>query len=193
MPQVELIPNTEEGPHEEHNAQGLPGDQSAWFTALLASPLSPTSLSRVLPLLLKLNYNGNPLRWSTKEGWHYVSASAPAVIERLPTSRGQKTSQILSARHGKVLLASGEMGTSDQELAALLSSSGVLRGKDDVRGREDSESSEGRVEGSKRETGGGAYRFIMVISARLGLFFCYLYQTVRKLSKEKEAPRCLLA
>ena len=41
---------------------------------------------------------------------------------KLPTARGQKTGQILGPRHGKVLLASGEMTSADNDLAMALSS-----------------------------------------------------------------------
>ncbi|KAF8631471.1 hypothetical protein AX15_002384 [Amanita polypyramis BW_CC] len=100
-------------------------DDPPWLNTVLANPLSTTSMSRILPLLLRLSYKGKPLRYSSKEGWHYDSTGE---ISRLPTSRGQKTTQILGVRHAKVLLASGEMkvevGESAKELALLLSNSG---------------------------------------------------------------------
>ena len=76
--------------------------------------------SCIVPLLLKLAYNGFPLKYSSKEGWNYVDDKGK--LGKLRTARGQKTSQILGPRHAKMLLASGEMTSNDNDLAMALSS-----------------------------------------------------------------------
>ena len=86
-----------------------------WLTTLLSSP------GRVLPLLLKLAYNGRPLKYSTTDGWHCEDDDGQVC--KLRTSRGHKATQVLSARHAKVLLTSGEMTSIDPDLALAFSSS----------------------------------------------------------------------
>jgi DNA polymerase gamma 1 len=76
--------------------------------------------SRIVPPLLKLAYNGFPLKFSIKEGWNYVDDKGK--VGKLRTARGQKTNQILGPRHAKVLLASGAMTFDDNDLAMALSS-----------------------------------------------------------------------
>ncbi|KAF8346232.1 hypothetical protein F5887DRAFT_1158536 [Amanita rubescens] len=85
--------------------EGCLPEDPVWLSTL-ASP------SRIIPLLLKLAYNGFPLKLSSKEG----------NVGKLRTVRGQKTSQILGPRHAKLLLASGEMTSDDNDLAMALSS-----------------------------------------------------------------------
>ncbi|KAK2462616.1 hypothetical protein APHAL10511_005349 [Amanita phalloides] len=99
-----------------------PERDPAWLTTLLASPLSTSSLSRTLPLLLKLRYNSHPLTYSSTHGWHYRDHKGE--IGQLRTSRGQKTVQVLGPRHAKVLLASGEMTAEETELALCLATRG---------------------------------------------------------------------
>jgi DNA polymerase gamma 1 len=66
-------------------------------------------------------YNGFALKYSSREGWHYVDDKGN--VGKLRTARGQKTSQTLGpARNAKVLLASGEMTTNDNDLAMAFSS-----------------------------------------------------------------------
>ena len=74
-----------------------------------------------MPLLLKLAYNGRPLKYSTKDGWHCDDDDGQVC--KLRTSRSNKATQVLSGRHAKVLLASGEMTSIDHDLAVAFSSS----------------------------------------------------------------------
>ena len=68
-------------------------------------------LSRIVPLLLKIAYNGFPLKYSSKDGWNYVNAKGE--MGKMRTASGQKTGQILGPRHAKVLLSSGKMTSDD--------------------------------------------------------------------------------
>jgi len=79
-----------------------------FFLLKLRSGASPSLF--VPLLLLKLAYNGDQgLELRRKVG-------------KLRTARGQKTSQILGPRHAKVLLASGETTSDDNDLAMASSS-----------------------------------------------------------------------
>ena len=89
-------------------------EDPTWRATLLTSP------GRVLPLLLKLACNGHPLKYSTKHGWHHDDDDGQVCTLR--TSRGHKATQVLSARHAKVLLTSGEMTSIDPDLAMAFSS-----------------------------------------------------------------------
>ncbi|KAF8328293.1 DNA polymerase family A-domain-containing protein [Amanita rubescens] len=89
-------PDEPEHEHEHDALQVL--EDPAWLSTLITSP-SPC-------------YNGFPLKFSSKEG----------NVGKLRTTRGQKTSQILGPRHAKLLLASGEMSSNDNDLATALSS-----------------------------------------------------------------------
>ncbi|KAF9029821.1 hypothetical protein BDZ89DRAFT_1112456 [Hymenopellis radicata] len=101
-------------PKEEKSADPI------WYSEVLADPLSKKSLERHLPLLLQLSYQGNPLLFTPKEKWHYMSPGddGEPQVTRLPTSKkGMKTSTLLSSRHALILLNSGEMDSCDVELA----------------------------------------------------------------------------
>jgi len=100
-------------PEPEHDALQAPEDP-AWLSTLVTSP------SRIIPLLLKMAYNGFSLKFSSKGGWNYVDSKGNVC--KLCTAHGQKTSQILGPRHANVLLASGEMTSDDNDLAMTLSS-----------------------------------------------------------------------
>ena len=76
--------------------------------------------SRYFSIPYRIAYNGFPLKYSSKDGWNYVNDKGETG--KLRTACGQKTGQILGPRHGKVLLASGEMTSADNDLAMALSS-----------------------------------------------------------------------
>jgi DNA polymerase gamma 1 len=99
---------------EQEEAEPEKPEDPAWLGTLGTSP------SRIVPLLLKIAYNGFPLKYSSKEGWNYVNDKGE--VHKLRAARGEKTGQILGPRHGKVLLASGEMTSDDNDLVIALSS-----------------------------------------------------------------------
>ena len=101
---VELIPKTEEGPQEGHNRQEPPGEHgSPLFSHRPFTNLSFPNIAAATKSITTIALFGGPLR---KVG-----------IMALPPNL-----RLSEARHAKVLLASGEEGASDCELAASLSS-----------------------------------------------------------------------
>nr|VWP01298.1 Uncharacterized protein [Ganoderma boninense] len=68
---------------------------------------------RILPLLLQLSYDGEPLQYSTTDGWHYYVGGE---VTRLPTAANKKLASILSATHGVPALESGLLRSVDREL-----------------------------------------------------------------------------
>ena len=107
-----LLKVQEQEAEPEHDTLQKPEDP-AWLGTL---GTSPSRIVRV-PLLLKIAYNGFPLKYSSREGWNYVNDKV-----KLRAARGEKTGQILGPRHGKVLLVSGEMTSDDNDLVIALSS-----------------------------------------------------------------------
>ncbi|VDB83211.1 unnamed protein product [Peniophora sp. CBMAI 1063] len=97
------------------------GSSPVWYKKLVASePFNATTVNRVLPLLLHLAYDGKPLTYSTKHGWHAVGDLREP--QRLPTASTSKAISILSATHGVPLLQSGSLSSSDPDLALAISS-----------------------------------------------------------------------
>ncbi|KAI6040200.1 hypothetical protein EDC04DRAFT_2677935 [Pisolithus marmoratus] len=89
--------------------------QPAWFRELVKKgPLHPSIVNRTLPLLLKMTFDGHPLRYTVKEKWHYVKDD---VLLRLPTAGKKKTITILSTTHGLPNLKSGRLSASDCSMA----------------------------------------------------------------------------
>ncbi|KAJ7583649.1 gamma DNA-directed DNA polymerase [Mycena floridula] len=68
-----------------------------WYSALLADPFTPSALQRVIPLLLEFSFDGNPLRFSSAQGWHYVLPDDS--IGRPDTAGKGKVQTILSMKH----------------------------------------------------------------------------------------------
>ncbi|KAF8638686.1 hypothetical protein AX17_002008 [Amanita inopinata Kibby_2008] len=115
---------------QEQGSQSVQEDYSipaepTWLAELIKSPLSSSSLARILPLILRLTYNSRPLRFTAEDGWHYIPSPSEtneaAEVGQLRTSRGQKIKQVLSLRHAATLLESGEMTATDIGLAISLS------------------------------------------------------------------------
>ncbi|KAF8347323.1 DNA polymerase family A-domain-containing protein [Amanita rubescens] len=91
-------------PEHEHDALQVPEDP-AWLSTLVTSP------SRIASPLLKLAITA-----------FHSSSRAKKVEITSTTNEMWKTSQILGPRHAKLLLASGEMTSDDNDLAMALSS-----------------------------------------------------------------------
>ncbi|TFK70761.1 hypothetical protein BDN72DRAFT_522456 [Pluteus cervinus] len=90
-------------------------EQPKWFHELSADPLNPKMVERVIPLLLKLAYDGHPLLYTCKERWHFL---VDGEVTRIDTSsKTLKTCQILCPRHAGFHLESGRMTSCDMELA----------------------------------------------------------------------------
>ncbi|KAJ7050477.1 DNA polymerase family A-domain-containing protein [Mycena amicta] len=85
-----------------------------WYAEICYSPLSTRSVGRILPILLKTAYDGQPVRWSSTEKWHYLSAENQSV-EHFATAGNQKTSVVLSVKHA--VKSEDRMSFSDRNLA----------------------------------------------------------------------------
>ncbi|KAF5386610.1 hypothetical protein D9615_001930 [Tricholomella constricta] len=90
----------------------------AWYQEVLANPCGQKTIERILPLLLKLTYDGYPLQYNYKERWHTVVEDE---VQRISTASGKKTQQILCSRHAPVHLQSGAMASIDPQLVLELS------------------------------------------------------------------------
>ncbi|KAG5651095.1 hypothetical protein H0H81_009871 [Sphagnurus paluster] len=106
---------------EEVNAAGPANEPAStssevlpiWYQELKADPCGKKSVERILPLLLRLSYDGHPLQYSYKERWHIIVGDE---IQRISTAGG-KTSQILCSRHAPIHIESGAMASVDLQLA----------------------------------------------------------------------------
>jgi DNA polymerase gamma 1 len=87
------------------------------FTSL--GPVHPTVINSILPYLLRIQYDGHPLVYSTTEKWHYL---VDGEITRLPTAAKQKTLSVLGASHGLPALKSGRLSSADDNLVLALCS-----------------------------------------------------------------------
>ncbi|KAH7927291.1 gamma DNA-directed DNA polymerase [Leucogyrophana mollusca] len=89
--------------------------QPAWYRDILRDgPLHSTNINRVLPLLLRLSFDGMPLQYSKDEKWHYIVNGA---VTRLPSAAKTKTLVVLGASHGLPYLKNGRLASSDVSLA----------------------------------------------------------------------------
>ncbi|KAI6157921.1 DNA polymerase family A-domain-containing protein [Pisolithus tinctorius] len=89
--------------------------QPAWFRELVKKgPLHPSIVNRMLPFLLKMSFDGHPLRYTVDDKWHYIQ---DGVLLRLPTAGKKKTITILSTTHGLPNLKSGRLSASDCSMA----------------------------------------------------------------------------
>ena len=86
----------------------------SWYSDVVSDPFAQRNIERILPLLLKLSYEGHALRYNYKERWHFL---AQDKITRIASSRGKKTIQILTSRHALAHLQSGKMDSCDIQLA----------------------------------------------------------------------------
>ncbi|GBE88836.1 hypothetical protein SCP_1402430 [Sparassis crispa] len=90
----------------------------AWYQELLTlGPLDRIVINRILPLLLKLSFDGYTLHRSTTEGWHYVRDGQPM---RLPTAKS-KVLTVLGGSHGVPNLQSNRLTSIDRDLAMNIS------------------------------------------------------------------------
>lgn len=89
---------------------GLP----VWYSDVLANPFGQKTVERILPLILRLSYQGHALQYNYKERWHFTVGD---VINRVSTAGSKKTTQILCPRHAFVLLENGTMASCNSQLA----------------------------------------------------------------------------
>lgn len=97
----------------------------SWYSHVLSDPFGKKSIERILPLLLRLSYNGQPLQYTYKERWHTL---VDGQIVPLETAQGKKITVILNSRHALSLLKNERMTACDVPLALEISSGN--RGRD---------------------------------------------------------------
>ncbi|KAJ7504568.1 DNA polymerase family A-domain-containing protein [Mycena galericulata] len=93
----------------------------SWYAHIRESPFSTRSIERILPLLLKLSYNGQPILWSSKEKWHYLAPSTQTITRFDTAAKNLKTNTVLCAKHALKSFDDGRMGSCDVDLATLIS------------------------------------------------------------------------
>ncbi|RDB23988.1 DNA polymerase gamma, mitochondrial [Hypsizygus marmoreus] len=94
----------------------------SWYSQVLAEPLGQRTIERILPLILKLSYDGHPMRYNYLERWHYNIDSDGNQAHRISTAAGKKATQILCPRHASKLLKEGVLTSSNSQLAMDISS-----------------------------------------------------------------------
>ncbi|KAJ7506236.1 hypothetical protein B0H11DRAFT_2331988 [Mycena galericulata] len=110
-PEVFLVPSSSQLP--------------SWYAHLRESPFSTRSIGRILPLLLKLSYNGQPILWSSKEKWHYLAPTTRTITRFDTAAKNLKTNTVLCAKHALKSFDDGRMGSCDVDRLATLISQGV--------------------------------------------------------------------
>ncbi|KAF8656404.1 hypothetical protein AX16_002549 [Volvariella volvacea WC 439] len=95
-----------------------PNPLPAWYSEVLLGPLQPKTIRLILPLILRLSYEGHPLQYDYKNQWHYL---IDGVVHRLKTALEKQATQILCPRHALTLLQDGTMTSHDMKLAMDLS------------------------------------------------------------------------
>ncbi|TFK38611.1 DNA polymerase family A-domain-containing protein [Crucibulum laeve] len=85
----------------------------AWYAEILSNPFSEKSLKQIIPIVLRLSYDGHPLRYHYKEGWHYLKDDQ---ISYMDTNGGKKAFQILNKKHALQSLQDGKLTSVDDEL-----------------------------------------------------------------------------
>ncbi|KIM69655.1 hypothetical protein SCLCIDRAFT_102640 [Scleroderma citrinum Foug A] len=89
--------------------------QPAWFRDLVKNgPLHPSTINRMLPLLLEMTFDGHPLQYTVQDKWHYVQ---DGMLSRLPTAGEKKILTVLSNTHGIPNLKNSRLSASDISLA----------------------------------------------------------------------------
>ncbi|KAI0353878.1 gamma DNA-directed DNA polymerase [Trametes cingulata] len=94
------------------------GPVPAWYRDVITDPFNVSVVNRILPLLLQLSYDGQPLQYAPSLGWHYV---VDGEAQTLPTSAGKRVLSVLGPSHGVPGFNSGRLSASDIDLAMALS------------------------------------------------------------------------
>ncbi|KAF9560188.1 gamma DNA-directed DNA polymerase [Agrocybe pediades] len=87
-----------------------------WYLRVVADPLNSLKTDSIIPLLLRISYNGKPLLFNTVEGWHYKDGTD---IVHVKLRKGTKTKAILTKAAIKEFDA-GNLRSSDNALAISL-------------------------------------------------------------------------
>lgn len=76
-------------------------------------------MERTLPLLLKLSYRGHPLRYNSKDKWHYIDEKGG--LARFESAGSQKIGQIFASRHALTWIGADHLSSVDLELVEKIS------------------------------------------------------------------------
>ncbi|KAJ2931197.1 hypothetical protein H1R20_g5903, partial [Candolleomyces eurysporus] len=101
----------------------------SWLAAVKKDPFSNKCMEQILPLLLRLSFDGNPLQYDREDRWHYIQDDAVCM---LPTAGSKRVGQILSKKHVIKAVDAGRMSSIDVSLLL-----GIAQGdrSDEIRGR----------------------------------------------------------
>ncbi|KAF8895021.1 gamma DNA-directed DNA polymerase [Gymnopilus junonius] len=94
-----------------------------WYLRVISDLSSSMKTDNIIPLLLKLSFEGFPLRYDRTEGWHYIVNNN---LVPLSIRKGSKTRLILSKATIK-LFETGQLSSVDHDLALA-----VCNGSDDT-------------------------------------------------------------
>ena len=102
------------------------GDESVeqhpkWFKTLLSNPFQPSTLRTIVPFALNLAFDGAPVAYSSKHGWHTI---IDGQITLLPSSGSSKNkvTNLLTPKNGLPHLKSGRLTSNKMALAELIAS-----------------------------------------------------------------------
>ncbi|KIJ59991.1 hypothetical protein HYDPIDRAFT_43688 [Hydnomerulius pinastri MD-312] len=94
--------------------------QPAWLRELLeGGAFKRATINRILPLLLKLSFEGHPLQFTKEEMWHFIR---DGQVTRLPSAGKAKTLTVLGTSHGVPFLKDGRMASTNLPLALAIAS-----------------------------------------------------------------------
>ncbi|KAF9480454.1 hypothetical protein BDN70DRAFT_856879 [Pholiota conissans] len=91
-----------------------PDAQPCWYMQLLVDPFAKQTTERIIPLLLKISYNGIPLHFSVKDSWHYFIDTQMVPLSL--RGKGQKTATLF-AKYSAKHFSSGLLSSTNNELA----------------------------------------------------------------------------
>ncbi|KAI0690498.1 gamma DNA-directed DNA polymerase [Cerioporus squamosus] len=113
-PAAEQVEQVEASPEPSEVPSGAP----KWYAELLSDPLQTSVVNRILPLLLRVSYDGHPLQYSTSVGWHSVSDGEVRTL----APAGKKVFSVLGVTNGLPALKNGRLTAIDKELAMSVAS-----------------------------------------------------------------------
>ena len=83
---------------------------------IISEPFTKLTIERVVPILLKLSFNGHPLHYNTKQRWHYFLDGQVTPLELIA---GKKTLRLLS-KYAPKRFKDGALCSIDPEFALAL-------------------------------------------------------------------------
>ncbi|TEB14046.1 gamma DNA-directed DNA polymerase [Coprinellus micaceus] len=104
-------------PLEEAPVEPQERPPPSWFATLQRDPFANKSMEKIVPLLLRLSFDGHPLLYDKEERWHYIEDGR---VCRVPTANGKRVTTIMSKKHVAKALDAGRLSSVDSRLVAAI-------------------------------------------------------------------------